>query len=194
MKSVDARHQAFALSYIANNFNATEAYREVYGGTPSKRGDNDSGSNILNNPDVQEMVAKLTEKYLSKFELAAQNVMREMSIMAFSDIRDYMKYDEAGNVAFKSSESLGDEARAIKKMRVKEVSRGDNTTRTIEFELHDKNKPMEMISKAMGLFKKPAIPEGEKDKLSETQAKASDVAYNKRIAMIADKRKENNGK
>ena len=91
-----------------------------------------------------------------------RKIAKELALIAFSDIQDYVTVDEGGSLqVLPLSDLKKHKSRAIKKIKekatIKESNDGKSTVRysSLEFELHDKLEAIKTAIDCMGI-KKPA--------------------------------------
>lgn len=92
IKQPTPRQLLFALEYL-QDFNATRAYRTVYGA----KNDNVAaveGSKLLRNPKVAPYLDRVLEKATADAEVTVDRILREFIRMAWVDIGE--AYDEDG--------------------------------------------------------------------------------------------------
>jgi phage terminase small subunit len=82
VKALNARQARFVAEYLVN-LNATEAYRNVYGGKESVAQVN--GSRLLSNAMVAEAVRVGKARQIGASELSAARILEELRRMALAD-------------------------------------------------------------------------------------------------------------
>jgi phage terminase small subunit len=145
-----AKQERFCHEYIIVS-NATQA--AIKAGY-SKRSAQEQGSYLLSNPIIKEKVEQLKSAQQSKLKEAAfvneEMIMRELKAIGFSNVQDFVTYDDDG-VALVSSENLTREKlAAVKSVKIKK--RGNN--KETEFELYDKAGALVKMGEQIGMFKK----------------------------------------
>lgn len=97
-------------------------------------------------------VKALQNRLKGRSDVIAHNkeaIAEELVAMAMSNLTDVIKWDDAGNVKVKASADIPENAlRALKKVKVSYV-KGEPT---LELELHDKVKTLQILAKASGLL------------------------------------------
>lgn len=97
-------------------------------------------------------VKAVQNRLRGRSDVIAQNkeaIAEELVSMALTNLTDIITWDEAGNVKVKASADIPDNAlRALKKVKVSFV-KGQPT---LELELHDKVKTLQVLAKAAGLL------------------------------------------
>ncbi len=85
------KQKLFCLLYV-KYFNATKAYQKAYECTYDSAVAN--GSRLLRNDNVKNEIKRLKQERLNQEMLSAEDVMQKYIDIAFSDITDYVKFDE----------------------------------------------------------------------------------------------------
>ena len=114
---------------------------------------------MLKKPKIQEYIKKLQEDRAIRTHITQDRVLQEYSIIAFSDIADYVNIDEnTGVIIAKSFEEMGElKSRALKKIKedraIKESANGKKVTvyDKIMFETHDKMEALRFLAKHLGM-------------------------------------------
>lgn len=115
--------------------------------------------------------AALTPELLDPPPVTKDLVIAELASLAFSNIKDFIEWDDSG-VRVKASAMLTREmARAIQSVSVREWQ-GGPVARSVQVKLYDKQKALESLCKYLGLFvTKLEIPE-----LMDTMEKWGEMA------------------
>jgi len=158
-KKLNPKQQQFALEYIID-FNATQAaIRAGY----SKKTAGSIGSENLEKPEMQAAIQQAIEKRSQRTGITADRVLNELSIIAFSDMKDYVHIDENGSVGlipFDDERMPEGASRAVS--GIKETRRiigsgegGKEITLEVrqEYKHHDKVKCLELLGKHLGILK-----------------------------------------
>jgi len=136
------RKEIFCLEYIID-FNATRA---AIASGYSKKTARSQGNRLLTNVDIQRRLAELIKKRSSKVELTAENVLIELSRLAFSNPKDFVKKGDEDFVIFKNIDDIPDElAAAIESIKY-------DKDKGIEFKFHNKEKALELCLRHLGLL------------------------------------------
>ena len=138
------KQRRFCEEYLID-LNATQAaIRAGY----SKKTANEQGCQNLAKLNIQAYLQKLMAERSARTEIDADNVVRELGKLAFSNIGDYVTFGPEG-VTLKPSKDLTNEQRAcisaVSEMVIKDG-------RTVRFKLHDKTKNLELLGRHLGLF------------------------------------------
>jgi phage terminase small subunit len=129
----------FLQEYMANEFNGTAA-----------------ASNLLRTTKMKQAIKEELHCIAGSYEISKNSVLRELAILGFSDIRDFV--DFAGDtVQLKSSDEIGANAKAIKEITITPVrmidSEGESFTgNKVNLKLYDKLKPLDLLGKHMQMF------------------------------------------
>jgi len=145
------KQQRFCEEYIID-LNATQAaIRAGY----CARTINHNTNQIMVNNGVQAEIARLKAERSKRLEIKADNVVKELAKLAFSNIEDYMEVDENGEMHLKSFEHI-ERARlaAIESIKVNTTRNKDNSREytTTQFKLHSKLNALEQLGKHLGIY------------------------------------------
>jgi phage terminase small subunit len=131
---------------MANNLNATEAYKKAYGCT------NDgtarvNASRLLANANIKAELDKKLKELTEKAGVTAEKVIEELAHIAFDDIKNYLRFypDVEGNIKVDIKDSNTIDTRAIS-----EVSIGKDGQ--FKFKLYCKDNALVQLGKNLGLF------------------------------------------
>ena len=149
------RMKKFVDEYLID-FNATQAaIRAGY----SESTANEQGSQLLARPDIRELVAEGQKEIMERTQTFQDNAVAELKIVGFSDLADFLTVKDGGIVEQKSFDQLTKEqTKCIKKIkqtvRTSHSSDGSilHQTATLEIELHDKLKALELLGRHLGMF------------------------------------------
>ena len=142
------KEQQFVKEYPLD-FNASEAaIRAGY----SKKSAGAIGHENLKKPKIQAALQKEIKERQRRTEITGDMVITELGKIAFSNITDFITFDENNGVHFKcASDDLPDNLAAC----ISEVSEIETMTggKNVKFKLHDKKGALESLGKYFGLFK-----------------------------------------
>lgn len=84
-------------------------------------------------------------------------IAAELLAMGYANLTDIIRWDSEGNVHVLASKDIDDASlRAIKKIKqIKTTNREGGETTTLEIELHDKVRVLQVLAKACGLMDGP---------------------------------------
>jgi len=149
------RMKKFVDEYLVD-FNATQAAIRA-GYSPDTA--NEQGSQLLARPDIRELVAEGQKEVMERTQTFQDNAVDELKIVGFSDLADFLTVKEGGIVEQKSFDQLTKEqTKCIKKIKqvVRSTHAADGSllhqTATLEIELHDKLKALELLGRHLGMF------------------------------------------
>jgi phage terminase small subunit len=80
--------------------------------------------------------------------VTAEAVIKELAMIGFADLSDYMTWTPSGRPLMKTSKELGDKSRVIESIKFENVLGGSKVT----LKLHDKTKSLELLSRHLGLL------------------------------------------
>jgi phage terminase small subunit len=147
---LNPKQQRFAAEYCVD-LNATAAYRRA-GYNARGNAAEACASRLLSNAKVQEIIRERGKIAASRLEVNAENLLREASALAFSDIRKLFHADGSP----KTIHELDDRtAAAISSIEVGQMESGGNITgRVCKIKLWDKNSAQERLFKHLRMFDK----------------------------------------
>ena len=156
MKLKNDRHECFCQEYIVD-FNGTRAAIDA---GFAKRSARVTASRLLTKANIQERIAELLKDRSERTKVTQDMVVRELALIAFSDLRNYITIDElTGAIQAKGFKAMPEGQsrvlRSIKEDRViKEDADGKKTTvyDKVKFELWDKPKALELLGKHLAMF------------------------------------------
>src|SRR5437899_8425332 len=161
-EALSPKHEAFVQAYVSRGMNGTKSYRAVY---PSIKSDDVAGAGaarLLGNVRVQGRIAEIMRAGAERAEVTVEQVVRELKLIGFSDIRKVVSWrnelvtrTEKGEdgapvlmprVTIVDADKISDEAAAA----VAEVSQTVNGA--LRVKLHDKHAALVSIGKHLGMF------------------------------------------
>ena len=89
----NSRHERFCREYLTDLNGTRAAIAAGY----AKKSAKVTASQLLTNPNVQALLAKLMKKHADKLDLSAEKVLSELSSMGFSNMLGYIKTTEEGS-------------------------------------------------------------------------------------------------
>jgi phage terminase small subunit len=158
--SLNKKQQLFVVEYLID-LNATQAaIRAGY----SKRTAFRIGAENIQKPAIKTAIDTAIEERKKRVLVTADEVVRELALIGMADMKDFITIDEAGAVSAIPLENLAEgKSRIIKKVKEKRVIKTVQGTKdkpdgdqvldaTFEFELCDKVKSLELLSRHLGLL------------------------------------------
>jgi phage terminase small subunit len=138
------RQRLFVQEYLVD-LNATQAaIRAGY----SKKTANEQVGRLLVHVGIQAEIQKGREKIARKLEVTAEKIVHEYAKLAFSDIRDFVKWNENSVIAIDSENLTPAQSAAVS-----EISKTDTPSgATIKIKLHDKKGALDSLARHLGMF------------------------------------------
>ena len=151
MKLENDQHERFCQEYIID-LNQTKAYERTYGKVKSAR---INASRLLTKANIAARIAELKEIRSERTVITQDMVLKELKILAESDIQDYLEVVEQysgskdGRLKLKMfAEMKGNATRAIKSISEHITKDGIQ----LKFKLHSKERPLELLGKHLNMF------------------------------------------
>ena len=143
-KELSEKQKAFYREYVVD-FNGSRAYQKVYGvGVKTAEA---NASVLLRNTKGQVFLSALIKKQADRSEKSADDVINHLTKIAFSNLKDYVKWNKEG-VQIKSSGSKKVDGHMLSE--VSETITENTTNKRIK--LKDGLKALELLGKHFGLF------------------------------------------
>lgn len=151
MSKLPPKQLLFVKYYVVSK-NATDAARKA---GYSKKTAHSQGPRLLENVGVAAQIKKIFDAQTKKLEdefalenITKERMIRELSITALSDLKDFVKYED-GKFRVVSTDDLGERSKALRKCKSVDTLHGGS----VEVELHSKLDAIEKICKLMGWIK-----------------------------------------
>lgn len=146
--------QTFVLAYLKND-DPRVAIREAMPGI-QKNVENVRALDMMRRPMVQAAIAEKQNERIARFELSAENIIRETALVAFARMGDYVRREEDGTLALDLSnvpaEELSERLAAVSEVTFEETTDADGKmVRKTKFKLHSKLDGLEKLIKIAGL-------------------------------------------
>ena len=158
--SLNRKQQLFVAEYLVD-LNATQAaIRAGY----SKRTAKQIGDKLLTHIVIKTAIDSAIEERKSRISVTADSVVKELALVGFANMADFIVIDEGGGIQAIPLDQLAEgKSRIIKKVKEKRVIRTVKGTKdkpdgeevldaTYEFELCDKVKSLELLARHLGLL------------------------------------------
>jgi len=148
-----AKQKAFVEEYLVD-LNATQAaIRAGY----SKKTARSIGQENLTKPDIQAAIQKAQIERSERTEVTADMVLKELSLLGFANMLDYVRISEAGEPFIDLSDLTREQAAAISETMVEDYFEGrgkdSRQVRKVRIKFHDKRGALTDIGKHLGMFK-----------------------------------------
>lgn len=139
------KQRAFVLEYV-KDWNATQAairagYSEETAGS--------IGHENLKKPEIRQLI----DRHFEDMGLTAERILAEQMVLAFANADDYLEVEEGGESRAKAFQSLTRKQKAaVKKIREKRIIKENPdgsvfVDSTMEYELYDKQKALDVLGK-----------------------------------------------
>jgi phage terminase small subunit len=150
-KKAAMRRERFAREYAIDQNGTRAAIAAGY----KKKSAGVTGSQLLKNPKVQELIAKFAQKTADKLEITADRVLQEIAKLAFVDPRKFFREDCS---AIPINELDDQTAAALSGIEIFEEFDGRGEKREIigytkKFKFADKGENLERLGNYLQLFK-----------------------------------------
>lgn len=157
-------------------------------------------SEHLQKPHVQAAIQAEQAARAKRLEITADAVVREFAILGLADMRNYLRFDDKGQVYLDWANMPETATKAIAEITQEEYVEGkDEDARVIrktKFKLHDKVRALENLGKHLGLFPKepsggtPPVQDNRTQVfllvLQDPEARAAAIALSRRIAIAGE--------
>ena len=160
-RPLNKRQIAFCHEYISTRWNATQAAENAgYRGTRQTL--SAVGEKLLRNTEIQKCIEMLTNKFLADTKKKAADVIRELQLIGFRDMNNFVSIDKSGKTKVKSLDEMGIHSRAINRLKItqKDLMSGkdsDSESMLIETDIdigfESKIKELEVLAKHTGVIK-----------------------------------------
>ena len=153
MVKLPAKRERFCQEYVKDLNGTQAAIRAGY----KVNSANEQAAQLLAILSVKERVAQLQEKIATKCGLTAERVLREIELLAFTNMGDFLKPDENGQLRADFRDKTRDQMAAVHEYTV-DLSgggAGDGERKAVErvrFKLTDKVKSLELAARHLKLL------------------------------------------
>lgn len=145
------------------------------------------GSRLLANVKVQAEIVKAQTKIAAKLEITAEKVLKELALIGFCNMQDYMRAGPDGDPYLDFSALTREQAAALAEVTVEDFKdgRGEDSrnVRRVKFKLSDKRAALVDIGKHLGMFK---------DRVEMTGANGGPIPFERVERVIVDPAKPPN--
>lgn len=146
------KQQRFVEEYLID-LNATQA--AIRAGYSAKTAEQ-QGHQLLKNTSVAAEIGKRSEKRTEKLEITAERVLRELALLGFANMADYMRPGPDGDPYLDFSDLSRDQAAALAEVTVEDFKdgRGEDArdVRRVKFKLADKRAALVDLGRHLKLF------------------------------------------
>ena len=138
------KQERFVQEYMIDS-NATQAaIRAGY----SEQTAAEQGYQLLQKTSVKKAVAEAMQTRSERTEITADQVLKELALIGFSDMRDFTSWAPNGVMLRESRELTEGQARAVAEVSETKTEHGG----TVRFKLHDKRASLVDIGRHLGMF------------------------------------------
>ena len=154
MKAVFAK--CYATAMIENGFRRPNARLCAIAAGSKKSAASTLASLWLKDESVQRAIQRHMDDHMAVFDITAERIMREIAMMAFSNMADYLTPSPDGSFFVNWSDLTREQAAALAEVTVDEYveGKGENAQRVkkVRFKLADKSKNLELLGRWRKLF------------------------------------------
>lgn len=151
----NSRHEKFA-KLVSDGKSASASYRKAGYSAKGKSSD-EAASRLSRNIKVAARILELKERSADRAEITRASVLRELGLIGFANMLDYMRAGGDGDPVLDFSQLTRDQAAALSEVTVEDFTdgRGDDArdVRRVKFKLYDKRAALVDLGKHLGLFK-----------------------------------------
>jgi phage terminase small subunit len=147
LERLPAKQARFVEEYLIDLNPAKAAIRAHY----SERAANRQGSRLLKQAGVRAAVEAVEAEISKRLRINQDEVIKELALIGFADLKDYVAWDETGRPVVNPSDNLVDgKSRVVESIKFETTANGPRVT----IKLHDK------VRALMGILDrvKPADP------------------------------------
>jgi phage terminase small subunit len=153
---MNAKHQKFCDEILGGE-NQTDAYLKAGFKPKTREAARKNAARLMTNADIQTYLDAAREQATARAVLTKSQVLRELSILAFSDLTEFAQWDADGIMLTPSNELDLEKRRAVKSVKVKRTTRTNKdgtveVTVETEFKLWSKETALKMLGDHLGLF------------------------------------------
>lgn len=153
MSKLSKKQSTFVSEYLANGLNATKAAISAGYSEPTAYS---AGQRLLKHVEVAKLLAEKTKKRMDALEITADRVVRELALLGFSNMLDYVVIESDGQPSIDLSNLTRDQAAAIQEISVDLTGGAGDGKRELvprtKFKLANKKDSLELLGKHLKLF------------------------------------------
>jgi phage terminase small subunit len=151
-KKTKLKHGIFIREYLIDGNGTRAAISAGY----SAKTAHAAASRLLKNVKVRAEIDRLTDERAKKLDITADRVLRELALLGFSNMEDYIRISSGGTAYVDLSKLTREQAAAIQEITVDEYTEGTNgdarDVRRTKFKLGDKRGSLHLLGKHLKLF------------------------------------------
>lgn len=154
--SLTPKQEAFCQAYLETG-NASEAYRRSYDASEMKEATiNRKAKELTDNGKISARLSELRSGILKRHEVTVDRIIRELALIGFSNMLDYVQPQEDGTAYVDLSKLTRDQAAAISEVSVESYMEGSGDearpVKRVKFKLSDKRSALVDLGKHLGMF------------------------------------------
>ncbi len=140
------RQERFVEEYLVDLNAAQAAIRAGY----SRKSASSAGPRLRRLPHIKARIERAMAERTERVRIEQDRVVAELARLAFSDVREFARWDEGG-VRVRESEALGPDQSACIAEIVESPGRDG---RKLKVKLHGKTRALEVLGRHLGMFEK----------------------------------------
>jgi phage terminase small subunit len=140
-------------SFIAHYLITLSAKKSAIAAGYNPKTAESQGCQLLKHPKVKKELRKIMARRAKRLDLKADNVLREIARIAFSDIRAVMSFGPDGVKITDSEKIHSDAAASIQSVEENCHTTQRTSSRKLKVKLHDKLKALDLAGRHLGLWK-----------------------------------------
>jgi len=145
-RGLTPKQRRFVQEYL-KDLNATKAATRA--GYSAKTAEH-IGYQLLQKTTVQEQIQKAQEKIAAKSEKTVDDIVRELTRLAFSNMSEYVEFGGKKGLVIKDISEMGEDAkRCVSEVSITKSKGGGR----LAFKLYDKVKALELLGRYLGAEK-----------------------------------------
>jgi phage terminase small subunit len=149
------RQELFVKNYLANGFAPRAA--AIAAGYSIKTA-HVQAAQLLDNPKVKVLIDTQKEALFNKCDVTAERVVKELALLGFSNMQDYIQVQKDGSAYLDLTELTREQAAAITQLDTETYTDGHGEdareVKRTRIKLADKKAPLELLGDYLGIFKK----------------------------------------
>lgn len=151
MTKLTPKQERFVAEYLIHGDATKAATAAGYSAKTAAQ----QGYQLLQNPSVAAVLGAKQKKLADKYEVTAERVIRELALIGFANMLDYVSIDSQGLARVDLSGVDRDQAAAIHEIKVESVVGAGDDPKTVEkvtFKLADKRAALVDLGRHLNLF------------------------------------------
>jgi phage terminase small subunit len=153
MQTFNPLHKLFILNYLID-LNATAAARRAGYSEKTAR---QIGSRLLAQEDIKREIQAALDFRAEKVGVKAEEVLKELTQLAFSNMNNYIDVNEDGTVRLNLAKTTLAQRGCIKELVIEEIAEGKGkaakSCRRVRFKLYDKRQALVNLADHFKLFR-----------------------------------------